>query len=75
MIDPVSPIYSELQRLQIYAIASFFRVPWRNGANFSQIRTCRPPLPPFRSAHISMKDAHGAELNEKLHFRFLFFEL
>ena len=37
-----------------------------------------PPLLPSRSGHIYMKDAHCAEPNEKLIFRFfqfLFFEL
>ena len=35
MFDPLSPIYPELQRLQISEITPFFRVPWRNGANSS----------------------------------------
>ena len=30
------------------------------------------PLPPFRSDHIYMKDAHYAEPNEKSIFRFLY---
>ena len=35
MVDPVSPIYSELQSLQIHEIAPFFRVTWRNVVNSS----------------------------------------
>ena len=43
--------------------------------DFSQLRICRARPSLVRSGHNYMKDAHSAESNEKLIFRFLFFEL